>query len=479
MDSVTLDGLGTAPLLFAGIALAILVGWGAFRLFLNSFRYLAATPVQRDRLRLAWRISARWKRLAPNIGLARVDQNTKGVRDWQGNTKATVTVVPKIKTYPEPWGVRVLVSTIPKVGLEEWEKAAGWLADAWQVETVEVNRLKPSVLEVRAVVGNPLDEHRPYSWPAADSWVLPIGHNPWGREIGISLRQLSGIKVAGMPAYGKTTLMLGWVAALAGRPEVQFAFFDGKTSDPRYGDWGEVGSRAMFVVGDNPEAANQKLTELVRLIKDRPAALVEERGTHRFWKTGPTTENPLVLVVMDECHNYADTLGLTGKDKQLIDHNKRMMQTISKEGRSVGVLGIFGTQKQTSDAIPTAVRDNLEAGVCFAVATIDAGEAALGAAIRKDPDNDPTALVDKDASVGVCVVTGLPGLGARYDRVRVGDLDEDQVAQYIASTAALRRDVIPAPAPVVTDVSAAADETMAGQTVPLQKKTNARRRKAS
>ncbi|MEV6333028.1 hypothetical protein, partial [Streptomyces sp. NPDC051909] len=351
-----------------------------------------------------------------------------------------------------------------------------WLADAWGCETVEVKRLAAGLVEVRGIVGNPLDEHAPYAWPQPDEWVLPIGHNPWMRQVAIPLRQLSGIKVAGLPGFGKTMLMLAWMASLANRANVQFAIFDGKTSDARYGDWGPVGSRAMFVVGDNPETANQRLTELVRLLKDRPASLTEERGTHKFWKHGPTETNPLVVAIFDEVHNYSDTKGLTGKDKQVIESNQRMMQTIAKEGRALGVLGIFGTQKQTSDAIPTAVRDNLEVGICFPVFTIDAAEAALGAGIRKDEANDPSVLVDKDTNVGVCVITGVPGLGGRYDRIRVGDLDEDQLPGFIASTAHLRRDVIPAAAPTVVDVSAES----AGASVPLQKDTKTtRRRKAS
>lgn len=465
------DSLSLAPLVVV-ITLVVLAAWGAARLFITTYRYIRATKLQRLRMKQSWAVARRWRRLAPNIGLARIDENTKGRKDWQGKTAKPVTVVPKIKVFPEPWGIRAIIKTIPKVGVEEVEKAGGWLADAWNCQTVEVRRLKAGLVEVRGIVGNPLDDHQLYVWPQADEWILPMGHNPWMRQLAIPLRQLSGIKVAGLPGYGKTMLMLAWMASLANRANVQFAIFDGKTSDPRYGDWGQAGSRAMFVVGDNPETANQRLTELVRLLKDRPASLVEERGTHKFWKHGPTEANPLVLVLMDECHNYSDTKGLTGKDKQVIESNQRMMQTISKEGRGLGVIGIFTTQKQTGDAIPTAVRDNLEVGISFACFTLEGAEAALGSGIRQDEANHPTALIDKDANTGVCVVTGVPGLGGRYDRIRVGDLDEDQLPAFIASTAHLRRDIIPAAAPTVVDVSA---ETPAGASVPLQKKTTRRK----
>lgn len=466
MLSTVSDGLNTAPLLvflFAGI----LTTWGAVWLFITTFKYLRATPLQRIRMRHAWRITRRWRRLAPNVGLARIDESTRGRQNLNGNTAKPVTVVPKIKVFPEPWGIRARAATIPKVGIDEYDRAAGWLADAWGCETVEVQRIAAGLVELRGLVGNPLDEHFPYQFPADDEWQLPVGRNPWTREINIPLRELSGIKVAGMPGYGKTMLMLGWFGSLANRPEVQFALFDGKTSDPRYGDWGEFGQRAMFIVGDNPETAHQRLTELVRLIKDRPAQLVTERGTHKFWKHGPTTTIPLVLVVMDECHNYIDASGLRGKDKELIESNQRLMRTVAKEGRGLGILPIVGTQKQTSDAIPTAVRDNLEVGVCFATFTIDGAEAALGNGIRKDDQNQPTTLIDKDRYAGVCIITGVSGLAGRYDRVRVGDIDEDQMIQLVNSSIHHRQDLIPAAGSTLRDASA---PVLSGAEALLKKK---------
>lgn len=478
MLSTVSDGLNTAPLLvflFAGI----LTAWGAVWLFITSYKYIRATPLQRLRMRHGWRISRRWRRLAPNVGLARVDENTRGRQDLNGKTAKPVVVVPKIKVFPEPWGIRIRAATIPKVGLEEYDKAAGWLADAWGFETVEVERIAAGLVELRGLVGNPLDEHFAYDFPGDGRWELPVGRNPWAREINIPLRELSGIKVAGMPGYGKTMLMLGWLASLARRPEVQFAVFDGKTSDPRYGDWGEVGDRSMFIVGDNPEAANQRLTELVRLIKDRPAQLVAERGTHKFWKTGPTETIPLVLVVMDECHNYIDAAGLRGKEKELIESNQRLMRTVSKEGRGLGVIPIVGTQKQTGDAIPTAVRDNLEVGICFATFTIDGAEAALGNGIRQDEQNQPTSLIDKERFAGVCIVTGVPGLAGRYDRVRVGDIDEDQMIQLVNSSTSYRRDIIPAAGPTVRDVSEGSVLSGAEALLKKKQKLNTQRKKAS
>ncbi|MGW0689671.1 hypothetical protein ACWD2L_40790 [Streptomyces sp. NPDC002754] len=464
-----------AAVLLVGIAALAGTVWTA----VITYQYLRATPLQRQRMRHAWKIARRWNRQAKNLGLARIDENTRGTTDWRGQKKQTITVVPKLVVKPEPYGIRAQMKTIPKVGLAEVQAAAEWIADDWDCESVEAVRIKSGLVEIRGLVGNPLDEHFPYDFDS-QGWALPIGRNPWGREISIPLKDLSGIKIAGMPGYGKTMLQLGFLGRLTNSPAVQFCLFDGKTSDPRYGDWGQVAGRAMFVVGDNPETAHQRLTELVRLIKDRPAQLVEERGTHKFWKHGPTETIPLVPVLMDECHNYIDASGLRGKDKDLIESNQRLMRTVAKEGRGLGVLPIVATQKQTSDAIPTSVRDQLEVGICFPVFTMDGAEAALGSGIRKDEANDPTAMVDKD-NPGVCVVTGVPGLSGRYDRVRVGDVDENHLLALVANSLELRRDVIPAAAPTVRDASAGtptpAEETTQG--IPLQKPKTTRRRKAS
>jgi DNA segregation ATPase FtsK/SpoIIIE, S-DNA-T family len=452
------------PLALGAVAVTV-VGWGAVRLIRWTIAYYQADTDLRANMRLVIRVRRRWAKLAPNVGLVRVDENSKRQVAMDGTKKPEHRIYPAINAVPTPYGFRAWCPTIPGVGLAEFEKASAWLADAWGAEVVEVKRPKPGVVELRALVTNPLDRHHPYAFPDVEEWRLPIGLNPWGDLITVNLRDLSGIKVAGMPGYGKTMLMLGWLGTLARSGKVQFAIFDGKTADPRYGDWGEVGQRAMLIVGDNPEAANQALTELVRLIKDRPAQLVAERGTHKFWRDGPTETIPLVLVLMDECHNYIDASGLKGKDKELIEANQRLMRTVAKEGRGLGVIPIVGTQKQTTDAIPSAVRDNLEVGICFAVFTIDAAIAALGDGIRADEPNHPMALLDKDRFQGVCVVTGVPGLAGRYDRVRVGDIDEAAVVQLVDSAGHLRRDVIPAPAPTVRDVSAES----AGTTVPLQK----------
>lgn len=325
--------------------------------------------------------------------------------------------------------------------MKEYTAAAAHIADAWGCETVEVRRLGPKWVELKGLMRDPLAESFPADYTLDPNWRLYLGKDPWGIDLHVPLRELSGIKVGGLAGYGKTMLLSGWTAELAQSPAIQFALFDGKTRDPRDGDWGYFEDRAMSLVGDDPRQANQVLEKIMEYIKTRPGLLKAERGTHKFWKGGPTQANPLVLVIVDECHNYTDSGGLRGAEKELIESNQRLCKGIAKEGRGLGVISIFTTQKQTGDAIPTALRDLLEVGVCFATTTIDGAEAALGSGIRKDEPNSPIAMVDKERFVGIAVAGGVPGRRG-YTRFRTETHDEERLMQLVQESAHLRHDVV-------------------------------------
>ena len=112
------------------------------------------------------------------------------------------------------------------------------------------------------------------------------------------------------------------------------------------------------------------------------------------------------------------------------------------------MLTILITQKQTSDAIPTAIRDNCGFGVSFAVRTKDAAVASLGDHIREYPSYCPTTLQDP-AYTGVCTASLRTGQDP-FVRLRVPEVTEEAATARAAETASKRRDpsAIPAPEPV-------------------------------
>jgi DNA segregation ATPase FtsK/SpoIIIE, S-DNA-T family len=412
-------------------------GFIAGRWVYRWVRIAAAKGNERAMRLQAQHIRRWWRQDSVILGLSQTYKRER--RDGKVQTR---TVRPRIHVTAQPWGVRVHMGTVPGVGIAEVDREAQHLADRWGAEHLMVERLPRGTVEMRALLNDQTHYPAPYEWARPHEWVLPIGHNAWGEPVTVPLQNLAGGKVTGLAGFGKSQLLMGWGSTLAPRPEVQFGIFDGKVRNPEYGDWGVFAERAMFLVGDDATEANERLAKLEELVKRRPESLQRERGTHKFWTHGPTVDNPLVIVIVDEGHNYVDLAGLRDKDaKELIESNQRRMRTLAKEGRQFGVVLIFATQKGTADAVPTMIRDNLEFGVCFAVSTLEAAEAGLGPGIRADTANHPTLLRDKSRYVGVCVVTGVPGLDGRFARVRVGTIDEHELAARVAASNEYRRDL--------------------------------------
>src|SRR5262249_23678538 len=154
-----------------------------------------------------------------------------------------------------------------------------------------------------------------------------------------------------------------------------FVFIDGKGG----GDYHAWADRAWIYTGDELPAAAAALEKVHALMRGR-LGILEVTPPRNRWHTGPTEDWPLIVTVIDECHTFFDLDAVKGD--QQADKLVRACRTFSgqlvRKGRAPLFLTIFITQKQTSDAIPTAIRDNCRLGVSFAVKTKDAAVAALG-----------------------------------------------------------------------------------------------------
>jgi S-DNA-T family DNA segregation ATPase FtsK/SpoIIIE len=266
---------------------------------------------------------------------------------------------------------------------------------------------------------------------AADFGRLHVGRDEWGEEVTISLTEVSGITVGGLPGYGKTSLVGHWFAQLAPSPAVQFAVLDGKGG----ADYADLGERCFLRVDDDMEEAREALRGLYDHLRARQGAIRAVRGTANAWREGPSEDWPLVVVVVDESHTYVQT----GRKqfKEAAEENAWHLEQLVKKGRSVAMLTVLITQKQTSDAIPTAVRDVCQFSLSYACKTDDAAVAALGADIRNHAEVSPVRLVGREhVGVAVASLPGRPG----FTRIRTPYVAEEHVAELARRTADLRRD---------------------------------------
>jgi S-DNA-T family DNA segregation ATPase FtsK/SpoIIIE len=397
-------------------------------------------------------VSSRWLWDAVNLGLVLVDDTTRHRREWwSGRTLPPVVRIPPTRFETAPNGLRAWMRTLPGVGLDEVAKKADHLANAWGCLRVDVSQHSPGLLLLRGLVSDPLAQPwniTPDGRPLAD-WRLHVGIDEEANPICLPLANLSGITIAGVPGTGKTSLQRWWLCQLAPHPAVQLAVLDGKVSDPQDGDYGLLLPRCFADAGDDLEDANELLRDLWRAMRARSAWLRANRGTSQFWDIGPTSDCPLVVVVVDESHTFVT--GASRKDRETCESNVWHLTKLAKEGRSRGFLTVFVTQKQTADAIPTAIRDVCQVGLCFGVRTMDGAVAALGDDIRQYPDVAPTLLIGREWT-GVAVMR-LPDR-AGYHRVRTPHVSEGDAARLVEAFAQLCR-------PLHT-LHVVADEAVAG-----------------
>jgi S-DNA-T family DNA segregation ATPase FtsK/SpoIIIE len=345
-------------------------------------------------------------------------------------------VVPRIRVRPDAYGVIVSVRTLPKLGRDEWVKAAPHLANAWGCVRVAVTQDGPGRLQLRAVRRDPLTE----LYERVPSGLVPseldrweIGRDEYAEPVMVRLSNVPGVCVAGLPGYGKTSAINGFLADFAPSPAVQFAVVDGKGG----ADYEDLAGRFFAFAADEPDEANAVFKRLYELRRQRSACVRVGLGVKNMWHVGPSPEWPLVVLVIDEAHTFLSEARGDKQRVELVAENRRLVEDLVKKGRSVGVCVILATQKSTGDAIPTAIRDVCPVALSFAQRTDEAAVAALGADIRQYPEANPVSLQDP-VYVGVAsmVVQGRPG----FVRVRTAYVRDEDVARICEASASLTRD---------------------------------------
>ncbi|MGR3939527.1 FtsK/SpoIIIE domain-containing protein [Streptomyces sp. BRA346] len=432
--------IGSAPAL-AGAALALTLVWALWWMV----RYIRADKMTRASIRQAIRVRRGWRRLAPMAGLSVTDKTPPAVIVApDGKVPKTKVLIPKIKVTADRYGVLVRAVCLPKVSLAEFQRAAPYLADAWRCTRVSVLPDAPGQLVIRGVRVDPLvvpTEHTPTGEVPEELAVWRLGLDEYAQPVSVSLSDVPGVTVAGLPGFGKTSLVNRLLCDTAPSAAIQYAVADGKVTSSDEGDYADLAQRAFAFVGDDLGEANTLFKRLVTLRRDRSASIRALLGVKNMWHVGPSEAWPLTVLIVDEAHTYfRDYKGSDPQTKKLAAlaaENARLVEDLVKKGRSVGILVIIATQKATGDAIPTFIRDVCPVGLSFAQKTAEAAVVALGEDIRNWPDANPTALQDP-AYVGVASMAhqGRPG----FTRIRTPYVADADAARIAADTSHLTRD---------------------------------------
>lgn len=413
---------------------------------------LAPWPAKARYHRVIW-YRLRWAWLTRCLGLAYRDPNAKvkhraplGPAIGQHvriERPASRMISPRVSMYADRYGLIADVTTVPKVGRAELENAAEHIGNYWRCVRVQVSQRSPGHIRLRGLDTDPLTIPLSLDRVPEGVYTNPhpfrpyLGIDEWGTHRYLDMSGLSGMTVGGLPGYGKTSFILSLLHQLAGTGAVQFVFIDGKGGSD-YIDWLP---RAWMHCDDNLAAAASTFEDAHALMRNRLANVIQITGHPNAWKVGPTPDFPLIVIIVDECHTFFD-LDAAKRDKQAENYVRtcrEMAGQLVKKGRSVLICTILITQKQTSDAIPTAIRDNCRIGASFAVRTKDAGVAALGEGIKEYASYCPTKLQPVPDYIGV-MTTSLPTGADPFVRIRVPEISEQAAAQRARETAHLRTD---------------------------------------
>lgn len=396
----------------------------------------------------------RWRKLTRALGLTMTDKETQIVSRRSFSPLASFLRLrvekptkPKVRYLrclitPDGYGIVARIRTLPGVDRTAVTKQAEHLRNAWGCVRVQISQPAPGRLIIRGLRRDPLTTPLPADeapYDLATATRVYLGRDEWAVDRWLDLRGITGICIGGLPRFGKSALTNGLLYQLEPWPEVQVAVIDGK-GGALFGDYGEHEERLWRLVGDDLDDCENVLDEWLDEMHRRQTTIRAGLGVKNGWDHGPTPEWPYLLLIWDECHTHFDLDGVKGnkeKEAQVRRIRSKAADAVKKSG-SVMMCILFITQKQTGDAIPTAIRDNCTVGLSFATKTRDASVAALGELIREWPGLCPSTLRRRPDYIGVSTAY-LPDSDVEepFVRLRHPYLTDDRSAQRAQETAAL------------------------------------------
>lgn len=279
-----------------------------------------------------------------------------------------------------------------------------------------------------------------------DKLTIPVGVNPAGETQTISLAGNSGLVMAGLPGKGKTAGAVTLLTPLLLSEYADVHLIDGKGGM----DWGWAESAAKFFTNDdvNLQAVLDHLKSMQEMMRERVKTQKELFGDSNFWNQKRDPSHRAQVIVIDEAQAFFETAARPKDEKAIIDQIQASTRDLIKKGRSAGFLTVLITQKPTSDAIPTSIRDVCGLRVSFYVSTPEMATAVLGAV----PEGAPSPTQINPRNVGCSVMATESG---EFEQVKWFYLPEAAAEAAVQAAAASRTGSEPE---VLDEASAELDE---------------------
>lgn len=234
------------------------------------------------------------------------------------------------------------------------------------------------------------------------SFAVRVGQTVQG-DRWIDFSGISGVIAAGIPGSGKTAAADLVIAALLSRPDLSRVFVaDGKGG----ADWFWCKPFVeRYTNDDGFDGVLDMMHAAYDLMQYRLSTNYEQHGDSNFWHWGPDADSKMLCVVLDEVQTWTSPIGHDKETKAKAEEFIGLLQGLVKKGRSAGIVVIMLTQKPTTDALPSGIRDNAACRIAFRCTTPEMVKAALG----DIPEGDPTPLDLPFSRKGLSVMTKPDG----------------------------------------------------------------------
>ncbi|MFZ4454356.1 FtsK/SpoIIIE domain-containing protein [Salibacterium aidingense] len=303
------------------------------------------------------------------------------------------------------WGVEYAYRIPLGLSLEDYEKKRHVLQDGvnnkyalFDVTLDEIKQLRPNkrilqqikellrkdvrkelelsydgVLKIR-VYNERLTEHFEYGdelLSKCGGWRVPVGMSRDGL-LWNDFEKYPHMIVAGATDKGKSVFLKNVITTLIDRQpaNVSFSLIDLKDglSFARYRDCSQVRHNAK-----TPAEAVETLRKIQRDMKAKNDRLYAQ-GYEDIKEAGDPERH---FVIIDEAAELS-SVGETDKEtKKLLVEAESIVKDIGRRGRAAGYRLVYATQYPTNETLPSQVRQNISARMCFKLETNRASLAAL------------------------------------------------------------------------------------------------------
>ncbi|WP_240375415.1 FtsK/SpoIIIE domain-containing protein [Bacillus piscicola] len=202
-------------------------------------------------------------------------------------------------------------------------------------------------------------------------WQVPAGVSRHG-WLFHDFEQFPHMIVAGATDKGKSVFLKNVITTLIDRKpdDVSFSLIDlkGGLAFARYRDCAQV-----RCVAKSPIEAVEALRNLQQSMNDKLDYLLE-KGYEDMKEAKEDARN---FIVIDEAADLS-SFGETDKEmKKALVEAESIIKDIGRRGRAAGYRLIYATQYPTNETLPSQVRQNVSARVCFKLETARASMAVL------------------------------------------------------------------------------------------------------